>query len=127
MGNQTEDPRRSGQPGDKQRTSQENAGSTEGGGTRNPGSSTGGSGTRNAGNSTESGGSRNAGNSVERLTEKSREGNSVESVTDDRGAGRDPQRAGGQTGQSDKDRDENDTERANPKESGKDKPGSSPR
>jgi hypothetical protein len=45
MANQSEDPRRSeqqrkkspkvGQPGEQQRTSQENAGSTEGGGTRN--------------------------------------------------------------------------------------------
>jgi hypothetical protein len=39
MGSQTEDPRRSGarvgQPGEQRRTSQENAGSTEGGGTRN--------------------------------------------------------------------------------------------
>jgi hypothetical protein len=50
MGNQTSDPRRPGQqssqktarvgqPGEERRTSQENAGSTEGGGTRNAGNS----------------------------------------------------------------------------------------
>jgi hypothetical protein len=51
MGNQTDDPRSSGQstgskksarvgqPGEQHRTSQENAGSTEGGGTRNAGNS----------------------------------------------------------------------------------------
>jgi hypothetical protein len=107
MGNQTEDPRRSGQtggaqvgqPGEKKRTSQENAGSTEGGGTRN------------------------AGNSVEKLTEKSGEGNSIERMTDDGGAGRD-QRAASQPGQTDDNRDKSQVKGESAKQPGEEKPGS---
>jgi hypothetical protein len=115
MGNQTEDPRRSGQgsgsqqkgarvgqPGEQQRTSQQNAGSTEGGGTRN------------------------AGNSVERITEKSREGNSIERMTEDDGAGRD-QQAGSRTDHLADDLDDTDIERAGRNEGDEKTPGSRPR